>query len=261
MRCHSLPGGHFHAADVILPAVSGRPNTKTLLITDDMQLARLLTAALSRQWPAFSCDVVRGAEDALSSVACATPDFVIVDADTPAAGEVGALERIRAVSSVPLVMVSTREDEAAMVSAIDRGADMYVTRPFDPEVLAARLRSLLRRSASGFPDWQPVLRFGDLAIDSETGTVHVGEVAIKLTPTERRLLNHLARNAGRVATKETLSAIIWQGQRESPPNHLKVFVSRLRAKIELDPRQKLIQTERGRGYKFVPPGHPSRRLV
>ncbi len=231
-------------------------HTEAVSLTGDPQLTGLLTGALRLSWASASVVGAPRLDDALSHLRSMRTDLVIVDADSNGGDVDSLVGAIRAASTVPIVVLSTRDEETDLVRAINNGADAFVTRPFDPAVLGARVAALLRRSMPelGRPDTE--VRVGDIVIDQESRAVSVGGTPVKLTPTEYRLLHYLAKNVGRLASKESLSRLVWPGSRSLDASHLKVFISRLRGKIKTKYGPKFIETERGRGYRLVIPASP-----
>lgn len=216
----------------------------------------LLAGALRLSWPSASVVGAARLEDALSYARFMGTDLVMIDSDSSGGDADSLVGAIRAVSTVPIVVLSTRDEEADLVRAINYGADAFVARPFDPTVLGARVAALLRRSMPDFARRDTELRIGDIVIDHDSRVVSVGGTPVKLTPTEYRLLHYLARNVGRLASKESLSDLVWPGGRSLEAAHLKVFISRLRSKIKTKYGPRFIMTERGRGYRLVIPAGP-----
>jgi two-component system, OmpR family, response regulator MtrA len=158
---------------------------------------------------------------------------------------------IRAHDQVPIIMLTARSDPIDVVVGLESGADDYVTKPFETRVLLARIKAVLRRQERS--PGEPVLRFGDLAIDPAGMTVTQGGVDLRLTPTELRLLLELARRPGQVFTRVLLLERIWDYSYLGDSRLVDVCVQRLRSKVEADPSHPtLIQTVRGVGYKLVP---------
>jgi len=181
------------------------------------------------------------------------PDLVVVDVDLPGRSTFRAVRDIRAISAVPMIVLAADGNEAEMVRALDLGADACVIKPFGLPVLIARTKALLRRVRAGSEHTSADFVCGDLAMDFLSRTVTLRGALVKLTPTEYKVLYCLVRNAGRVTTREALSRLLWDKEQMAASEHLKVFVCRLRAKIEARDGARLIVTERGRGYRFVIP--------
>lgn len=208
---------------------------------------------LQFHWPAstvvHTSDVGAGVKSLLEHA----PDLVVVDSDLPDGAAFRALNEIRAASTVPVIALVADGNEDAVAQSLNEGADTCVSKPFGLLVLIARTKALLRRARSR-PDYGDAdFVCGDLTMDFVGRTVTRGGARVKLTPTEYKVLYHLVRNVGRVTTKESLSRMLWDEERASAGDHLKVFICRLRAKIEPEDGTRLIVTERTRGYRFVVP--------
>jgi two-component system KDP operon response regulator KdpE len=220
---------------------------RVLVIDDEPQIRRLLEIALGgRGWEVFSA--ATGFEG-LQEAGARKPDVVLLDLNLPdmAGGE--ALARLREWSSVPVVVVSVRDSEEDIVGMLNAGADDYVTKPFYTNELAARVEAVHRRRA---PDREPVLATGRLRIDRETREVSVAGELARLTPTEYAVLELLARNAGKIVTRDRILREVWGPAGEAEEGNLRVFVNSIRKKIELDPAMpELLVTEAGVGYRLM----------
>jgi DNA-binding response OmpR family regulator len=179
------------------------------------------------------------------------PDLVLLDVMLPGRDGFDVCRAIRAHDQVPIIMLTARSDPIDVVVGLESGADDYVTKPFETRVLLARIKAVLRRQERS--PGEPVLRFGDLAIDPAGMTVTQGGVDLRLTPTELRLLLELARRPGQVFTRALLLERVWDYSYLGDSRLVDVCIQRLRAKVEADPSHPtLIQTVRGVGYKLVP---------
>jgi two-component system KDP operon response regulator KdpE len=159
------------------------------------------------------------------------------------------------VSDVPVLLLTARGEEHDQVRGLELGADDYVVKPFGHLALLARIKAVLRRAALPPPvNARPDLVAGDLAINFQSHQVTLRGAQVRLTPVEYKLLYHLARNAGRLLPHQTLLDRVWGDDYGATTHHLKVFVSRLRAKLEPEGGQRYIETERGLGYRFARPG-------
>ena len=151
---------------------------------------------------------------------------------------------------MPIIVLTSLEATETKVSALDAGADDYLTKPFAPEELVARMRAVWRRTAR--QDTGPVLRFGELEIDSARHLVHMEGRVLKLTPKEYGVLEALARHPGKLLTQELLLRSVWGPQYGTESNYLRVYVAQLRKKLGDDAtRPRLIQTEPGIGYRWI----------
>jgi len=161
------------------------------------------------------------------------------------------VQKLRARADVPILVLSVRGDERSKVAALDAGADDYVTKPFSPEELLARVRAGLRRSFAGERGLRGQMAHGDLVIDFDRRRVYRGELEIRLTPKEFDLLTVLAAHAGRVLTHRTILKSIWGANAASQQEHLRVLVGQLRKKLEADAgHPRYLLTEPWVGYRF-----------
>jgi len=164
------------------------------------------------------------------------------------------LKAIRQVSDVPVIMLTARDEDVDQVRGLELGADDYIGKPFSHLALMARIKAALRRAELPAPvQAVPDFAAGELAIHFQNQEVTVRGEAVKLTPVEYKLLYHLVRNAGHLLPHEALLDRVWGSNYEASPEYLKVFVSRLRAKLRRPGSPEYIETERGRGYRFVRP--------
>ncbi|MCL6453880.1 MAG: response regulator [Alicyclobacillus sp.] len=231
---------------------------KILIVDDEVQIRRLLRVTLEAH--GFSTVEANRGKDAVSQASFVRPDLVILDLGLPDMDGMEVLAQIRAWSSVPILVLTVREDEAGKVHALDHGADDYITKPFGMSELMARIRVALRHAARQSD--QPVLHIGPLTIDLARRIVEKNGVSVKLTPIEYELLKTLAKNAGRVLTHRQLLKQVWGEQNyETAGHYLRVYVGHLRKKIEDEPtRPQLIVTEPGVGYRLVAPQEDSNEV-
>jgi two-component system KDP operon response regulator KdpE len=187
---------------------------------------------------------------ALETIDRDKPDLIVLDLGLPDIDGVEVCRRVRETLSVPIIVLSARAGERDKVSALDAGADDYVTKPFGAEELLARIRATLRRVENPSPPSEPVVR-GDLVIDRERFRVLRDGEEVRLTPKEFELLTFLAQHAGRVLTHRAILRAIWGSHAVDQPEHLRVLVGSLRKKIEPNPSSpKYILTEPWVGYRF-----------
>lgn len=191
--------------------------------------------------------------EALDRVREDLPDLVVLDVMMPEMDGFDALEHIREVSSVPVIMLTVKADEEDKVRGLELGADDYVTKPFSPRELTSRIRAVLRRVEVPTPTHRELIRVDDyLQIDFNRREVIVGGQHVKLRPTEYRLLYHLVNNAGWTLTHETLLSKVWGRAYRDETHYLRLYIAYLRQKIEPDSSDpRYILTERGLGYRFV----------
>jgi two-component system KDP operon response regulator KdpE len=222
---------------------------RILIVDDELSILRAVTPLLrSRGYEVQSTVTGKGA---LFGIEADPPDLVIVDLGLPDIDGLELCRKVRERSSVPIIVLSARHSEKDKVAALDLGADDYVTKPFGPEELLARVRACLRRSQTSLEEESGTLVRSDLTIDFDRHRVLRGEEEIRLTPKEFELLAFLARNPGKVLTHRTILKAIWGPHAVSEPQYLRVLLASLRKKIEPDPSHpKYVLTEPWVGYRF-----------
>jgi len=190
--------------------------------------------------------------DALEQLREHLPDLVILDVMMPEMDGFETLRAIREVSTIPVIMLTVRQDEHDRIRGLDLGADDYVAKPFNPRELLSRIRALLRRSLMPPPARKTeIVVDDDLKLDFSRREVTVRGKKVVLRPTEYRLLYHLVNNAGRLMTHETLLSKVWGHEYRDEAHYLRLYITYLRQKIEKDPAHpQYILTERGVGYRF-----------
>jgi len=224
--------------------------TKVLIVDDEPQILRALRAGLV----AHGYDVVSAAdgEEALDKAATELPDAVILDINMPRLSGLQVCKALREWSSAPIIVLSVRDAERDKVTALDLGADDYLTKPFGTDELLARLRVALRHAQREAGPTEPIVRAGNVTIDLARHMVKRGEEEVRLTATEYNLLAYLATNAGRVLTHTQILEHVWGPGYESETQNLRVYVSQLRRKLDPDSAQpQMITTEPGVGYRFI----------
>jgi two-component system KDP operon response regulator KdpE len=228
---------------------------RILVVDDEPQLTRVLRTGLK----SHGYDV-RTAADGLSGLETFNdwhPDLVITDLAMPNMNGLELCRKIRAVSPVPIIILSAKGEEKTKVEALDNGADDFVTKPFGIDELLARIRAALRRAMTPVVnDAEPtLLQEGDFRVDLESRSVSVAGREIRLTPKEFDLLTYLMKHAGKVLTHRRLLAALWGGNYVEQNEYLRVFVGNLRKKIETDATSpRYILTEPWIGYRFNPQG-------
>jgi len=226
-----------------------------LVVDDEIQIRRFLRAGFELEGFAIS-EAKTGAE-ALRAATLQTVDLVILDLALPDLDGAEVLERLRSWSNVPVIVLSVRSNEAEKVRLLELGADDYVVKPFGMAELLARARAALRRHARS-KSGESVVTIDHLKIDFATRAVFAGEERLPLTPKEYRLLQILAQHAGNVVTHQQLLRDIWGGPHVNDTHYLRIFVRKLRRKIEVDPnRPRILLTELGVGYRLALPGEGS----
>jgi two-component system KDP operon response regulator KdpE len=218
-----------------------------LIVDDEVQIRRFLRAGFELEGFA-----VREAADAASALSAATQplDLVILDLALPDLDGSQVLEQLRAWSTVPVIVLSVRASEAEKVRLLEAGADDYVVKPFGMAELLARARASLRRHTRGAAG-ESVVKVERLQIDFATRTVLLDDTRLTLTPKEYRLLHVLAQHAGNVVTHQHLLKEVWGQPHMDDTHYLRIFVRKLRQKIEADPnRPRILLTELGVGYRL-----------
>jgi DNA-binding response OmpR family regulator len=223
-----------------------------LVVDDDPQMREALTVSLELHWDDASILAAKDGEEGLRLFAEHDPDIVLLDVSMPGKDGFQVLQEIRRRSDVPVLMLTARGDETAQVRGLELGADDYVVKPFSHLALLARIKAVLRRAALPPPARAlPDFTTGDLAIHFQNQDVTVKGERVNLTPIEYKLLYHLARNAGRVLPQQTLLDRVWGEDYDATSDYLKVYISRLRAKLERPGDAHYIETVRGLGYRFI----------
>jgi two-component system KDP operon response regulator KdpE len=227
---------------------------KILIIDRDPQIRDALTVGLRLQWQ--DCEVITagGGEAGEQAFFDHLPDVVLLDPALPDKSGYDVLRMIRRVSDAPVLVLSARGAETDQVRGLELGADDYVVKPVGHLALLARIKAVLRRAELPPPvNAQPDFVAGDLAVSFQNYEVTLRGEPVKLTPVEYKLLYHLVRNAGHVLPHQALLDRVWGADDGATTHHLKVFVGRLRAKLEPDGGPHYIETERGLGYRFARP--------
>jgi two-component system, OmpR family, KDP operon response regulator KdpE len=221
---------------------------RVLVCDDELQILRALRVILRDA--GFEVTTAATAHEALDKAAVGPVDAAILDLILPDGNGVDVCRSIREWSDMPILVLSAVGEEEQKVRALDAGADDYVTKPFGPNELVARLRAALRRADAGIPD-EPVLRADGLELDQTAHRVRVDGEEVHLTPTEFDLLRTLMRNRGRLMTHRALLSEVWGAAYENDTQVLRVHLANLRRKIEPareSPRH--IVTDPGVGYRF-----------
>jgi len=223
---------------------------KVLVVDDEPALARALAINLR----AHGWEVVTAAtgKAALDAAATTRPDVIVLDLGLPDLDGTEVIEGLRGWTSVPIVVLSARQHGEDKVEALDLGADDYVTKPFAMDELMARLRAAVRRAATAEPVESEVVA-GDLVIDLARKKVRRDGADVRLTPTEWALLEVLARNVGRLVSREQLLREVWGPAYLHEHHYLRVYAAQLRRKLEADPAEpRHLLTSSGLGYTLEP---------
>jgi two-component system KDP operon response regulator KdpE len=227
---------------------------KVLVVDDDPRLRDALELGIQLQWQDAQVFTACDGQQGLVRFLEEEPDVVLLDITMPVMNGLELLQRIRRFSDVPVIMLSARGEDVDEARGLEMGADDYVSKPFSHAALMARIQAVLRRAelpppVQAVPDFQ----VGELAIHFQNQEVTVAGDTVKLTPVEYRLLYHLVRNAGHLLPHRALLERVWGSEADASPEYLKVFVSRVRSKLRTPGGPEYIETERGRGYRFIRP--------
>lgn len=220
---------------------------KVLIIDDEQPIRRMLRITLeANDYRVFEEGTAR---DGLISVSMNRPDVVLLDLGLPDADGLNTLHRLREWTSVPVIVLTVRDDETTKIAALDQGADDYITKPFNMGELLARLRVAIRHSLR--LDESPVFTSGELEVDLNSRIVKRKGQEVKLTATEYSLLALFVRNAGKVLTHSFISEKVWSNPYSTNAQVVRVHIAQLRKKIEQNPSLPgLIITEPGVGYRM-----------
>jgi two-component system KDP operon response regulator KdpE len=227
-------------------------HAKILIVDDEPQITRVLRTALSTQ--GYSLQIAANGVEGMEAVHAWQPDLVITDVSMPQMNGVELCREIRAVSQVPIIVLSVRNQDLMKVEALDAGADDYVTKPFSIQELQARVRAQLRRSDAASSETPQIIKAGDFVIDIPQHRVVVRGQDTHLTPKQFDLLVCLAQHPGQVLTHRALLHAVW-GTNADQPEYLRVTIGQLRKKIELSDEPTYIVTEPWIGYRFRPTGN------
>jgi two-component system, OmpR family, KDP operon response regulator KdpE len=225
-----------------------KPALVVLVIDDEVQIRRFLRAGFELE--AFTVQEAATGAEGIRAATLKPVDLVIVDLELPDMDGAEIVERLRSWSKVPIIVLSVRSSEEEKVRLLELGADDYVVKPFGMAELLARARAALRRQVPGQQE-DPVVRAGPLTIDLAARTVSIDGRPISLSPKEYRLLQVLAQHAGNVVTHLHLLREVWGNAHSDDAHYLRIFVRKLRQKIEKDPtRPRILTTELGVGYRL-----------
>ncbi len=225
---------------------------RILVVDAEPEILRLVESVLGEK---YSIQTAASGVEALAIMARDEPDLIVLDLMMPNMDGFDVCRRIRRSSSTPVLVLSARNRPDDKVRALDLGADDFLTKPFNVEELLARIRAILRRVNRREQGTPPILVAGDLSIDFDHRSVSVSGNQVKLTPTEFHLLSELASEPGKLMTHTALLQRVWGPEYRDELEYLRVFIRRLRRKVEPDPdNPRYIVTEARAGYRFqVPP--------
>jgi two-component system, OmpR family, KDP operon response regulator KdpE len=228
--------------------------TRVLVVDDEPQILRGMGTNLRAR--GYEVDTAADGEEALDLAARQRPDVVILDLGLPGIDGIEVIRGLRAWSSMPIVVLSARDQERDKVLALDAGADDYVTKPFGMDELLARLRAAVRRSVPA--DEAAVVGTSAFSVDLGAKRVSSVEGDVRLTPTEWHLVELLVRHPGKLLSQRQLLHEVWGQRYEDETNYLRVYMAQIRRKLEPDPaRPRYFITEPGMGYRFEPDPEPA----
>jgi two-component system KDP operon response regulator KdpE len=221
-----------------------------LVIDDEPQILRALRTILSAQ--NYHVTTARNGEEGLAMAASTRPDLIVLDLGLPDMDGIAVCENLRQWSDTPIIVLSVRDRERDKVTALDRGADDYLTKPFGIDELLARIRVALRHSQIAHGARETIVVSGRVSIDLARHVVTRDQEEVKLTATEYKLLAYLASHAERVLTHHSILSNVWGPEYSENVEYLRVFISTLRHKLEDNPKKpQLILSEASVGYRFM----------
>lgn len=240
---HDVPSAHESGPASTQPVI--------VIIEDEIQIRRFLRATLTNH--GYRCFEATTGAEGLVVAASRQPDVILLDLGLPDLDGVEIIRRLREWTSVPIIVLSARDQEQDKIAAIDTGADDYVTKPFGVGELLARIRAALRHAArTADAPAEPVFVHGILRVDLVRRRVFVGDAEVHLTPIEYRLLTTLVHHAGKVLTHRQLLKEVWGPNSVEQAHYLRVYMMQLRRKLEADPaRPRFLLTEPAVGYRFA----------
>lgn len=248
------PGVDQPAEENSTTATTFNDKPKVFVVEDDADIARLVRHHLEAA--GYRVRVYSTTHAVLADALRERPALLLLDIMVPGGDGIELCRQIRqsgeSLRGTPIVFMTARTSEADRIRGLEIGADDYITKPFSPRELVARVKAVLRRCES--PPVPTVIRAGDLEIDALAMVLTVRGAVITTTATEFRLLHYLARHAGRVFTRDQILDAVWKDTAFVSPRSVDVYVRKLRSKIEVDPEQpRYLRTVRGAGYRFESP--------
>jgi DNA-binding response OmpR family regulator len=232
---------------------------KILIVDDEPDVVEVVEITFNLQWAGSEVIAAADGESALKLFQTESPDVVVLDVGLPGMSGFEVCRRLRAISDVPILMLTVRGEEMERLKGLELGADDYIVKPFSPLELVARTRAVLRRfQVSPLAACSRIIIDEELTVDLDNREVIVRGQQVKLTPTECRILSQLVANAGRVVTQKSLLAKVWGWESDDDTLMLKVHIARLRQKLGDDAHNpRYVFTERGLGYRLVRPARVS----
>jgi DNA-binding response OmpR family regulator len=250
----TLPGADRPAQEQPAVETAGTDKQKIFVVEDDSDISRLVRHHL--EMAGYRVRSYASTHNVLPDALKERPALMLLDIMVPGGDGIDLCRQVRqsgqALGGTPIVFLTARSSESDRIRGLETGADDYITKPFSPRELVARVKAVLRRCEA--PLAPSVIRSGDLEIDAMAMTLTVRGAAIIATATEFRLLHFLAQHAGRVFTRDQILDAVWRETTFVSPRSVDVYVRKLRAKIELDPEHPCyLRTVRGAGYRFESP--------
>jgi two-component system KDP operon response regulator KdpE len=220
-----------------------------LIVDDEPQILRALKTILgSNRFRVLSATT---GEQALALAAAEQPDVIILDLTLPDMDGIQVCQQIREWTRTPIIVLSVRDGESDKVGALDKGADDYLTKPFNIQELLARIRVALRHSSQSLGNKESIIQSGSLTVDLARHIATLNGIEVKLTSTEFKLLSYLAANPDRVLTHQAILTHVWGFEESDRLEYLRVYVGQLRKKLEADPdNPRILITDPGVGYRF-----------
>jgi two-component system KDP operon response regulator KdpE len=230
-------------------ALATRP--EILLVEDDSQIRRFIKAMLTAE--DYRLHEAISGEEGIAQASSRNPDLILLDLGLPDRDGLDVIREIRQWSHIPILVISARGQEQDKIKALDAGADDYVSKPFAPGEVSARIRASLRRAAVlDKNEAGETVEFGNISVNLAARRVLVGSSEVHLTPNEYKLLQVLLHHAGRVVTQRQLLKQVWGPEHVNEPQYLRVFMGQLRRKLEADPAHPThFITEPGIGYRLL----------
>jgi two-component system KDP operon response regulator KdpE len=226
-----------------------KTGARILVVDDEIEIVRALQRSLTAH--GYEVYTAVSGEEALEAIAYHRPDLMVLDLGLPGMSGLEVCKRVRAQSSLPIIVLSVKDTERDKVMALDLGADDYVSKPFGMDEVLARIRAALRHTAQPQSGTEPIFTAGPLRVDFAQRQVQVNGQEVKLTPTEYDLLKALIKNSGKIMTRQMLLSQVWGTGYGAESHYLHVYVGQLRRKIEPDPTNpRFILTISGVGYRF-----------
>lgn len=227
---------------------------KALIIEDDFETIEAVSLIFKLRWPEVEFLSTTKGSEAAPMVEKETPDIVVLDLGLPDVDGMEVLKEIRSFSNVPIIIVTARGDSTSQVKGLELGADDFITKPFDPGVLLARIKNVVTHSRIIVDQAAAPFTASSLVIDFANRQVSFREKSLNLTPTEYKLLCHMARNSGRILSHENILRTVWSEGYEQDITVLKSCIYQLRRKlVEAGANSEIISTERGIGYRLNTP--------